>query len=190
MTTHVAALKKDGLGHAPAWMIAMLELNPSYTSWWPGLDCMKGPADEGGFDVGIAIETWGDFEFPIDSHNLCANFYFEIATDTTTCTACKGKGWRPGITPDQRGTESNPLRINPDALCVACEGKCEFRIGDPYLSLTLWLLHPRKGASRGATIKRIESEEQAIEAKAWLRRAARNTMANFQALLDDTGGVR
>lgn len=69
-------------------------------------------------------------------------------------------------------------------------GKCETCKGDGYVytsdkahvSLQLWMLHPRKGASRGLYIQRIEKEDvpKAIE---YLQIAAQRNAQRFSAIV-------
>ena len=60
--------------------------------------------------------------------------------------------------------------LNDDgtSTCKRCQGKAYRRIGPDRLVLYLWLLHPRKGASRGVTIKNVQLEELP-EVKEFLR---------------------
>ena len=44
--------------------------------------------------------------------------------------------------------------------CEACQGRgYHYTIPEPYMNLILWVLHPRKGASRAVTVQHIKEEE-------------------------------
>jgi hypothetical protein len=63
--------------------------------------------------------------------------------------------------------------------CEKCEGHGHvYTEPEPYLGLVLWLLHPRKGASRGVHIKRIP-EDKLPEVYAFLREAAERNADRF-----------
>lgn len=70
-------------------------------------------------------------------------------------------------------------RLGVPTQCTRCEGHgTVFVEPEPHVSLTLWLLHPRKGASRGVEIKRIQQSELP-EVFAFLRTAADRNAARF-----------
>jgi len=51
-------------------------------------------------------------------------------------------------------------RFGIDLHCTECEGHCyTFTEEKAHLSLVLWILHPRKGASRGVQVDRIEKSD-------------------------------
>lgn len=63
--------------------------------------------------------------------------------------------------------------------CPACEGEGSFYVeSNCRLALTLWFLHPRKGASRGVMVKGIR-QEQLSAARAFLRQAADRNAQRF-----------
>lgn len=66
-------------------------------------------------------------------------------------------------------------RLGVPLTCLRCEGHGSvFVEPKAHLSLVLWMLHPRKGASRGVAVKRVERDELPA-VYAWLRGAdARN----------------
>lgn len=62
----------------PEWMLALLELNPSYVNWAPGDDYMNGKW----WSAPEWIETWANFRgYVLDDINECVNFYFELLED-------------------------------------------------------------------------------------------------------------
>jgi hypothetical protein len=65
--------------------------------------------------------------------------------------------------------------------CPTCEGHGKLFTGPAHLSLTLWALHPRKGASRGVEIKHVERGEVA-KAVEFLQRAAERNAERFSRL--------
>ena len=234
------------LGALP-WMLSTLALNPDYNSWGPGEDYMKGPAKEGhgGWDAGIDIPSWAEFEWGQDDLNVVANFHFEIVRNSTTCSECDGSGYHPmarsivdsfyggwgsNITLDelqalvdagrcwgsQRGERVKPVvdqdflnkvnntnahvglgdyhhdAINRSILirarcdrrgipttCPECGGYGHvFTDEAPHMELVLWFLHPRKGCSRGVTVKNVTQDDLPSVFK-YLRKARSLMMARF-----------
>ncbi len=179
MITHLCDLGEDGIdmGHplnAEPWMLRLLELNPSYTGWSPGGDCMRGVGEKHGWQAAWIHQTWKEFVLCLDSHNVCVDFYFAVQRESEDCAACRG-----------RGTLSENLdgfHVSDD--CAACNGHGGIPIEDKaHVSLTLWILHPRKGASRGMQIERIADEHEALEAMLWLRQAAEQNAARWAPLV-------
>lgn len=78
---------------AEPWMLAALELNPSYVFWGPHEDYMC--SKDGGWNAPVAVESWSDFGWSLDEYNECANFYFEINRDAEQCSTCGGTGYHP-----------------------------------------------------------------------------------------------
>lgn len=66
--------------------------------------------------------------------------------------------------------------------CETCKGSGRTYTEDAaHLTLTLWMLHPRKGASRGVEIKRITKEDLSLVV-AWLKEAAQRNAQRFAAI--------
>jgi hypothetical protein len=66
--------------------------------------------------------------------------------------------------------------------CPQCEGHCyTFTEPTAHLNLVVWLLHPRKGCSRGVEISYIEQADLP-DVYAWLREAAARNAQRFSAL--------
>lgn len=75
--------------------------------------------------------------------------------------------------------ETRCKRFGIPTTCPLCggHGQC-YTAPEPHLSLVLWVIHPRKGASRGVEIKGIKREE--IPATlAYLKQAARRNARRF-----------
>lgn len=66
--------------------------------------------------------------------------------------------------------------------CPVCDGAAEvYTEPHPHLQLTLWVLHPRKGASRGVRVMDIKKEE-IPEVVAYLKHAALRNADRFSGL--------
>lgn len=50
-------------------------------------------------------------------------------------------------------------RLGVPYTCPKCDGHTALFTGSAYLAMILWVLHPRKGASRGAEIKNIQPSD-------------------------------
>jgi hypothetical protein len=78
--------------------------------------------------------------------------------------------------------EARLKRFGMPLYCPECEGDGHvFTANHPHLSLVLWVLHPRKGCSRGVEIKAIQREELPV-VKAWLEEAASRNADRFSKL--------
>lgn len=63
--------------------------------------------------------------------------------------------------------------------CDACDGRGHvYTEPAAHLNLVVWMLHPRKGCSRGVRIKNL-SKQDAASARAWLRKAAERNTERF-----------
>lgn len=70
-------------------------------------------------------------------------------------------------------------RYGMPRLCVVCDGEAyEYIEPEAHVNLILWILHPRKGCSRGAEIQRIQQNELPKVFK-FLRTAADRNAARF-----------
>lgn len=69
-------------------------------------------------------------------------------------------------------------------ICNACGGAGYIYADDhpAYLSLIVWLLHPRKGASRGMTVKNI-TQEDLPKVYAFLAHAAKRNAERFEKVV-------
>lgn len=71
---------------AAPWMVESLKLNPSYTSWGPDEDYMRGP--ESGWSSPMRLDRWSDRP-SLDDLNEVVNFYFEIRRESRKCPDCE-----------------------------------------------------------------------------------------------------
>jgi hypothetical protein len=78
--------------------------------------------------------------------------------------------------------ETRARRLGVWGKCKECKGEGEGHLdATPILGLVLWLLHPRKGASRGVEIKSIKQEELP-QVYAFLREAANRNANRFSKI--------
>lgn len=79
--------------NAEAWMVELLDLNPSYVFWGPHEDYMS--KDEGsGWDSRVLLKTWPEM-WNLDELNEVVNFYFQISRASVNCIHCGGSGTHP-----------------------------------------------------------------------------------------------
>jgi len=72
--------------------------------------------------------------------------------------------------------------LGVDPYCAQCQGNGSVFIApEAHVRLVLWLLHPRKGASRGVEVKRIEREDVPAIC-AYLQEAAQRNADRFQRI--------
>jgi hypothetical protein len=79
--------------------------------------------------------------------------------------------------------EARAERMGVYGLCETCNGSGYVYTADKaHVALQLWILHPRKGASRGLYVRRIEREDmpKAIE---YLQQAAQRSAERFSAIV-------
>lgn len=77
--------------------------------------------------------------------------------------------------------EERLKRLGIPKDCPTCEGHGAIFTGPAYLSLVLWVLHPRKGCSRGWEVKNIQQAELP-EIYAYLRLAAQRNAERFSRI--------
>ncbi len=78
--------------------------------------------------------------------------------------------------------EQRLKRLGIPKTCPTCAGHgSAFTEPAAHVSLTLWVIHPRKGCSRGVAIERL-GEADVPAAKAFLRRAAARNAERFQGI--------
>lgn len=84
-------------------------------------------------------------------------------------------------------------RLGVYGKCPECDGSgALFTEPSARVTLTLWMLHPRKGCSRGVEIQRVERDDLGA-IYAWLREAAKRNAQRFELLpavdaVDPQGG--
>ncbi len=72
--------------------------------------------------------------------------------------------------------------------CNTCDGRgYVFTAAFAVVTLTLWMLHPRKGCSRGVEVAKIERDEL-TEVFAWLREAAQRNADRFSLIIAKAEG--
>lgn len=77
-------------------------------------------------------------------------------------------------------------RFGIPTTCPACDGHGSiFTAPDARLALTLWILHPRKGCSRGVEVRSIRQDEVPA-VRAWLAEAAARNAARFVKVAPQT----
>jgi hypothetical protein len=81
--------------------------------------------------------------------------------------------------------ETRDKREGVYGLCERCDGKGHYYHEDSkaQLALVLWVLHPRKGASRGVEVKSI-TKEQVPEVLEYLREANERNVQRFQKAVE------
>lgn len=72
-------------------------------------------------------------------------------------------------------------RLGVPLHCLICEGHGHLFTGPAYLSLIVWVLHPRKGCSRGVEINHIR-EAELPEVYTYLRAAAERNAQRFSLI--------
>jgi hypothetical protein len=87
--------------NADPWQIALLALNPAFTSWGPGEARDEDDIDASdNWDSTLSFDTWSKFaeEFGTvpDDLNEIVNFYFEVLRECEDCTACDASDLAPG----------------------------------------------------------------------------------------------
>lgn len=79
--------------------------------------------------------------------------------------------------------EARAKRLGVYGLCESCEGRgYVYTAPKGRLNLVLWILHPRKGASRGIRIYDL-SQDDLVQAKRWLARAAARNAERFSSIV-------
>lgn len=141
------------------WQAELLDLNPSYPHWMPGMDMMSSQA-WGAW----TMEKWGPELAAVDSHFECVNFHFSLHRNSMVCLDCCDDATLVGA-------------------CKRCNGRgYVFTESRPYVSLTLWMIYPRKGASAGCLIRRIERDDLPA-VMAWLASAAASNAKRFAGVV-------
>ena len=122
--------------NALPWQFALLGYNPDYTCWGPHEDYMINNSQ---WASPIFYNNWLTHEMVLDELNEVFNFYFEIDRKQKNCTVCD---------------------VLSRAHCSNCNGKGHVYTADEArVSLVYWLVHPRKGCTRGVEVKNIQETD-------------------------------
>lgn len=80
-------------------------------------------------------------------------------------------------------TDVRAKRLGVYGTCSECKGKgVIYTEPQGHLSLQMWFIHPRKGASRGVILKRIESEDELQIVIEYLKQAKERMLEKFKLL--------
>jgi len=147
---------------AEEWMLDALKLNNCYNPWGNFEDHMSSKSEGWGSPVEIdrVSELW-----KLDSCNEVVSFYFDVDAEGEECPKCDDGGEVNGKT------------------CSQCEGEGYFYTDKATLRLQLWILHPRKGASRGVYLKEIKRSELS-KVVSYLLEASERNQERFSKLKD------
>lgn len=115
-----------------------------------------------------------------DSHRLRFEFK-EKPTAAQVNQWQKGRGMGHDLINSWICIEQRLKRLGIPKSCPKCDGHTSIYTGPAYVNLVLWMIHPRKGASRGIEV-RID-EHQVPEVLEYLREAARRNAARFSGVL-------
>ena len=158
---------------APEWMVELLKLNPEYVFWGPNEDCMC--VGGRGWMSEIFVDSWSEFDIHLNELNEVVHWYFRIDRDEVRCGTCGGSGYNPE-------TLFGSFNCDKCDKCDKCDGHgYVYTAPEPRLALVLWLIHPRKGASRGVEVKRVE-QDQLGEVYNFLATAAQRNAARFESV--------
>lgn len=106
-------------------------------------------------------------------------------------TAAEVNAWERGDGPKRGGLgghdainrwiliKTRAKRLGVWGTCATCDGRGTIYTADrARLGLVLWMLHPRKGASRGVDVKNVTQTDVPVVLE-WLREAAQRNAARF-----------
>lgn len=166
----------ENLGAEP-WMKEILKCNPPYTSWGNHEDYMIGGH---GYAESQEFGTMKDFIHAyggLDDLNEVVNFYFDVLRDKSRCATCGGTGFNDAtnrlyaelgvryggdgrISDNESGVlrgsvKRHAVQLGVFGWCGECMGNRVICEGTAHVELQLWVLYPRKGASRGVRIKYV-----------------------------------
>ena len=116
--------------------------------------------------------------------------YIPTAEEVNEAQNAKGQGLRSHdcinrhILIETRAKRLGYANEDGTVTCEKCQGHAYRRTGPDRLVLYLWLLHPRKGASRGVTIENVQPEDLP-EIKELLRYAMEQHKKHFAWAMED-----
>lgn len=175
------------LGALP-WMLSTLALNPDYNSWGPGEDYMKGPAKEGHGGWGSNI-TLDELQALVDAGRCWGSQRGERVkpvVDQDFLNKVNNTNAHGGLGDYHHDAINRSILIRArcdrrgiPTTCPECGGHGHvFTEEAPHMELVLWFLHPRKGCSRGVTVKIVTQDDLPSVFK-YLRKARSLMMARF-----------
>lgn len=115
------------------WMLDLLDLNPSYTSWGPHEDYMWTKEGAKDWDSRVICPSWSEFgPWDLDELNECVHFYFSIQRDTKQCETCGGIGYHPDAQwiSESFYSHSSPFKHQNLREQQACAVMAQFQGGD------------------------------------------------------------
>ena len=115
-----------------------------------------------------------------DQHRLQLEFK-EKPTAAQVNKWAKGRGIGHDAINSWICIEQRLKRLGIPEKCPTCDGDTRLFTGPAYMQLVLWVLHPRKGASRGVEVRFEEYELP--EVLAYLREAARRSAERFKGVM-------
>lgn len=131
--------------------------------------------------------TQEDVDALVEANRLSFDFPNGKPTPDEVNAWQRGDGNRPSLGHDAINrwvmVKARCERMGVPSMCTKCEGSGHLRTSDDYLVLNLWILHPRKGSSRGVGIKRVPVEAL-DEVREWLH-TSREIQATWWAWVDD-----
>lgn len=146
-------------------MVRCIKMNPSYVCWGPYEDYMgyNGTA----WSSPLFYGSWRSFgPWELDEFNEIVNFYFEIERSSVNCESCGNSGLN---------VEARANKLGFNGHCDKCGGRGFIYIEETaHLNLILWMLHPRKGCSRGIEIKNITESDLSEVRRLLLEAQSRN----------------
>ena len=211
MTTKLYYLDADERNLVPDWMAKALAYNPGYNGWGIGDDYMKPMG--GGWDSAFKLTElkfgWDELNLLANFH-FSVHFDREDCADCgRTGESLYSRRINVPIRASHLSDEDRALLVENNRplnivdaisagiikrdrckkmgvarLCAKCNGNGYINNDvPPKLNLTMWVLHPRKGASRGVLFENI-AEADLPKAVAMLREGRANNETCVWANLD------
>lgn len=158
---------------AEQWMLDALKGNYSYLGWGNGEDYMCDK--NGGWNSPMEEKTVEGL-VEQDDLNEVAHGYLFVHRESRKCTACDCTGYNPETRVLSERWYHDPRFYGK---CEVCGGDGRVHVEDEaHLGLQLWILHPRKGASRGMVIKDVTEDDLPL-IRAYFRKAIERTIARM-----------
>lgn len=116
-----------------------------------------------------------------DGQRLHIEFKEKPTAEQVNRWAKSGKGFGHDAINSWICCERRCERLGVPHTCPECEGHGHLFTGAAYLTLVLWMLHPRKGCSRGVEVNHIQEQELSA-VYAFLQHAAERNAGRFGKL--------